>query len=151
MTATEMDLSGRDLAAEQFVDFTFLNPDDALTPLEVDRHLKLLNNELARAQVRARNARNQEIRDLREFALAKTPLLLEPECPVPGTRGVTKAQRDEWLSDRLPGLWWKYQSSRIVRISAEEYMERLGKQVGCIQSIGKNARQSYGLPGGYGS
>lgn len=150
MTTAEMDLDGRDVVAERFRDFTFLEPEAALTPVEVDRHLKLLNNELARAQMGARNARNREIRDLREFSLAKAPLLLDPECPVPGTRGVTKAQRDEWLSERLPELWWTYQSSRIRRVSAEEYMERLGKQVGCLQSIGKNARQAYGLPG-YGS
>lgn len=151
MTATDMDLSGRDLAAEQFSDFTFLNPDDALTPDEVDRHLKLLNNELARAQVGARNARNREVRALREFSLAKTPLLLDPQCPEPGVRGATKSQRDEWLSEQLPDLWWAYQSARTVRISAEEYMERLNRQVRCIQSIGKNARQSYGLPNGFGS
>ncbi len=60
---------------------------------------------------------------------------------------MTVAQRDEWIQERLPDLWWPYQASKIVRISAEDYNNRLGRQVRCIQSINANARQAYDTVG----
>ncbi|MCW2870255.1 hypothetical protein [Actinacidiphila oryziradicis] len=129
-------------------DFSFLDPDAALTPAEVDRHMKMLNNELARAQMALRRVRYKEIRDYKEFCDARSPLLLEADCPVVSkSAGVTVAQRDEWIQERLPALWWTFQASKLVRISAEDYNTRLARQVRCIQSINANARQAYDIGG----
>lgn len=129
-------------------DFTFLDPDDAMTPAQVDRHIKLLNNEVARAQIALRRCRYKEIQDFKEFSEARSPLLLDPECPVISkTAGVTKAQRDEWIQERIPALWWTYQGSKLVRSTCEDYIRRLGEQVRLTQTISASARQAYETTG----
>ncbi|MCW2868716.1 hypothetical protein [Actinacidiphila oryziradicis] len=132
-------------------DFTFLNPDEAMTPAEVDRHIKLLNNELARAQIALRRCRYKEIRDYKEFCEARTPLLLDPDCPVVSkSAGVTKAQRDEWVQERTPNLWWTYQGAKVVRLTAEDYSKRLSEQVRLTQTLNASARQAYETTGRHG-
>ena len=127
-------------------DFTFLDPGTELTPPEVDRHLKTLINELARAQLALRRARTEEIEKQKEYEAAKYKLLLDEECPVPLTnRSITNTHREEWVNAHIPELWWAFVEARNTRQAEWDYLTRLDTQGRLLQSINKNAGQALDL------
>jgi hypothetical protein len=131
-----------------YEDFEPIDPDADMSPADVDRHLKILRNELARARIGLRNARNHEIRCFRTYTDARNALLLSPECPeVSRSTGITVAERDAWINARIPEEFWAYEGAKVMRKNAESYSQQVREQVKCIQSIGANARQAYDIAG----
>lgn len=126
----------------------WINPDADMTPAEVDRHLKILRNELAKASLQLRRARDRELECEGLYLKARTKLLLSVDCPnVRGPGGVTVDERDAWLDNQLDNELWIYKEAKVARENAETYMRAVNKQVACIQSLGANARQAYGMAG----
>jgi len=122
--------------------------DATLTPVDVDRYLRRLNNALAYAERELRLARRDEVNAEQVYAEAKQPFLLDPSCPDPSRSGVSQKAQEEWLGARVPVEYWAYRRAKVVRMNAQDHAKRLDGQVRCIQSINSLVKQMYSLSGG---
>lgn len=130
-------------------EFEPIDLDAALTPHDVDRYLRRLHNELYIAERALRESRYLEVQALKAYSEAKQPFLLDPDCPDTSRSGVTKTAQEEWISARIPDLYWAYQGAKVVRMNAQSYARRLDGQIKCLQSINTIVRQQYGMPGSH--
>jgi hypothetical protein len=121
--------------------------DATLTPVDVDRYLRRLNNALAYAEKELRAARKAEVDAEQAYAEAKQPYLLDPDCPDPSRSGVSMKAQEEWLGAKVPEQYWLYRRRKVVRMNAQDHAKRLDSQVRCIQSINSLVRQMYSLDG----
>lgn len=121
--------------------------DATLTPVDVDRYLRRLNNALAYAERDLRQARKNEVDAEQRYAEAKQPHLLEPDCPDPSRSGVSMKAQEEWLGARVPEQYWAFRRAKALRMNAQDHAKRLDSQVRCIQSINSLVRQMYSLDG----
>lgn len=131
-------------------EFVPIDPDTEMLPAQIDRHLKRLYNELAFAIGDLRKARGEEVNAKKAYTEARNRLLLSGECPRVGrgSNDVTVDEREAWINNRLDGEVWVLEGAKVVRESAEDYLNNtLRGQVSCIQSIGATARQMYDLSG----
>lgn len=130
-------------------EFEPIDLDAALTPHDVDRYLRRLHNELYIAERALRESRYKEVQALKAYSEAKQPFLLDPGCPDTSRSGVTKTAQEEWISAKIPDLYWTYQGAKVVRMNAQSYAKRLDSQIKCLQSINTIVRQQYGMSGSY--
>lgn len=132
--------------------FEFLDEGAVLSPVETDRFLRKLNNELAWAHLRVRQARAAELQREEQFARARVPLLLDDDVPKVGTRAgeVTKATQDQWFADRLPDPYWALRSARAARQNAIDYARVVADQVEIMRSLNSNAKTIYDTSTGVG-
>lgn len=131
-------------------EFVPLDLDATLTPVDVDRYLRRIHNELAYAERDLRAARNSEVDADEQFAMAKQPLLLDPACPDPTRSGVSKAAQEEWISARVPDPYWAFRRAKVSRMNAEDHARRLDGQIRVLQSINSLVKQMYNLNGSHG-
>lgn len=125
-----------------------LELDSDLTPHDVDRLLRRIHNAIAYAGRDLRQSRDAEVEAEKAYRLARAPLMDHPECPEPNrSKGVTKTDRDEWINDRIPDLYWNWREAKNLRQNAEDYSWSLKEQVKCLQSINSIVRQMYDLTG----
>lgn len=124
--------------------------DATLTPVDVDRYLRRLSNALAYSERELRLARAAEVDAEQEYAEAKQPYLLDPECPDPTRSGVSQKTQEAWLGARVPEQYWAYRRAKVVRMNAQDHAKRLDGQVRCIQSINSLVKQMYNLEGRHG-
>jgi hypothetical protein len=130
-------------------EFEPIDLDAALTPHDVDRYLRRLHNELYTAERALRESRYKEVQALKAYSEEKQPFLLDPNCPDTSRSGVTKAAQEEWISAKIPDLYWMYQGAKVVRMNAQSYAKRLDGQIKCLQSINTIVRQQYGMSGSH--
>ncbi len=128
-------------------EFVPIDVDALLTPADVDRYLRQIYNELYYARKDLRNARNEEIDALEVYSRARLPLLADPGCPDPNLSSVTVTQQRNWVNDRIPDQWWRYQRAKTARLTASDKVGQLHEQVKCLQSINSIAKQAFDLGG----
>lgn len=123
-------------------------PQDALTPVQVESKLRQLVNDLGRARTSLRQARDVELRKKTDWERARRRLLLSPDCPaMTGPGSVSAAERDAWVDDQIDDLALAYQISKVARESAQEHMRTLKEQAELVRSLGASVRQAYELSG----
>lgn len=138
------------MSAETRDAFEPLDLDAAFTPHDIDRFLRGLYNELYIAERALRESRYKEIQALRAYSEAKQPLLMDPDCPDTSRSGVTKTAQEDWISGKIPDLYWAYQGAKVVRMNSQDYAKRLDSQVKVLQSINSVVKQMYGMSGSHG-
>ncbi|MEV8639406.1 hypothetical protein AB0395_47920 [Streptosporangium sp. NPDC051023] len=124
--------------------FRILDEDAVLTPVEADRYLKQVNNELGRAQIALRRLRYEELRLTKAYTEAKTVLLFSVDCPKVGrSEGqVTVDERDAWINAHID-CYWQFASLQVQVKNAEDYLRTVGKQVSIAQTLNNNAKDAY--------
>jgi hypothetical protein len=129
--------------------FTRINPDAELTPVEVERHLKVLFNELARAQGDLREARDSELDAKRSYELARARAVLSQECPKVSRKegGATVDERDAWVTLQIADAEEIYAVASVARANTEDYLRMLRQQAEIIRSLGTSVRQAYEMAG----
>ena len=131
--------------------FEFVDEDTILTPVQTERFLKQLHNEIGRAQLELRKARREEAEKFRLYLTARKPFEVEPDCPEVG-RGVgqvTEKARELWFEARIPKQYWAWKEAVLIRQNAADYVWQVKKQTEIMQSINANNRLMYTtFPGG---
>lgn len=125
--------------------FQFVDAGAVLTPVETDRFLKLLNNELGLAQLAVRRSRHTELDCFKAYLIARKPHESDPDCPDAG-RGagqVAERVRELWFEARIPTEYWAWKDAVLARQDAVEYAWQVKTQVKLMQSINNNAKVGY--------
>lgn len=120
---------------------------EALTPVEVERKLRRLVNDLARAQVALREARDKEVAARHAFESAQRREILSGDCPKVARGGYTTAERDAWVAQRVELQQRAYDWAKAAREAAEDHLRVLRDQSMVVMSLGRSVNAAYAMAG----
>ena len=122
---------------------------EALTPVQIERKLRQLVNDLGRTQVVLAEARDAEVDARHEFDRARRRALLSGECPGhPG--GWTVAEQTAWVEREgvereVEDLEFAARKATVIREAAQDRLWTLLAQAKIVRSIGASVRQADGM------
>jgi hypothetical protein len=125
--------------------YTFVDTSTVLTPVETELFLKLLHNELGKAQLAVKKARDAEVDAEEAYMRARLPLLLKEDCPDAERRNgrVTQKQVDMWFADRIPAEHQALRRAQVDRRNAVAYAGVVKDQVQVMRSLNSLAKAFY--------
>lgn len=122
-------------------------PYEPLSPLDIEQKLRWLSTQLTQAQKALEKARDDEVSKRHALNAARRRAILSEDCPKVTRGGVTTAERDAWVDDRLPDLQLAYDLASAKRESAQDHLRVLREQAEITRSLGTFVRQAYELAG----
>ena len=120
---------------------------DALTPVDIERRLRSLVNDLTRAQQALAQARDIEVDRKHELNRERRRALLSQGRPKVERGGFTTAERDAWVDDKVSDLQFTYDKAVIARESAQDHLRVLRDQAEIVRSLGASVRTAYEMAG----
>ena len=130
----------------------WLNPDEAMTPRDVERLLAKLHNEGIRAEKERRKLADHRLDCKVAYEKALIIATMDPECPKPNRTDVTVAQRDAWLRGVIFDEWEALQMAEQNLEHQDRYLRDLSEGTSKVQTISGHVKQAYAMPqSGYGS
>ena len=120
---------------------------DALTPVDIERRLRQLVNDLTRAQQALAQARDVEVDKKHDLNRERRRAMLSGKAPKVARGGYTTAERDAWVDDQVSGLQFDYDKAVIARESAQDHLRVLRDQAEIVRSLGASVRQAYEMAG----
>lgn len=120
---------------------------EPLTPLSVEQKLRQLVNDLARAQVVLREARDQEVDARHEYDRARRRALLSDKSPKVIRGGYTVAEQSAWVDEQCADLKFAADKATVVREAAQDRLRVLLAQAEIVRSLGASVRTGYELAG----
>lgn len=120
---------------------------EPLTPLSVEAKLRQLVNDLTRAQIILRDARDDEVDARHEYERAKRRALLSDKSPKVTRGGYTVAEQSAWVDEECADLKFKADKATVVREAAQDKLRVLLAQAEIVRSLGASVRQAYDLAG----
>ena len=120
---------------------------EALTPLDVERKLRALVNDLTRAQAELREARDAEVDARHEYDRARRRDLLSDKSPKVTRGGYTVAEQAAWVDGECADLKFAADKAAVVREAAQDRLRVLLVQAEIVRSSGASVRQAYELAG----
>ena len=122
-------------------------PQEPLTPLAVEMRLRALVNDLSRAQMVLREARDAEVDARHAYDRARRRELLSEKSPRVTRGGYTTAERDAWVDSQCSDLKFDADKATVVREAAQDKLRVLLAQAEIVRSLGASVRQSYEMAG----
>jgi hypothetical protein len=120
---------------------------EALTPLDVERKLRQLVNDLARAQAELREARDAEVDARHEYDRARRRALLSEKSPKVTRGGYTVAEQAAWVEEECADLKFAADKATVVREAAQDRLRVLLAQAEIVRSLGASVRQAFEMAG----
>jgi len=120
---------------------------EPLTPLDIERRLRGLLNDLTRAQAALAQARDLEVDAKHELGRARRRALLSGKAPKVARGGYTTAERDAWVDSEVADLQFAYDRAVVARESAQDHLRVLRDQAEIVRSLGASVRQAYEMAG----
>lgn len=120
---------------------------EPLTPVDIERKLRQLVTDLARAQSALAQARDIEVDKKHDLNRARRRALLSEKSPKVTRGGYTTAERDAWVDDQVADLQLAYDKAVIARESAQDHLRVLRDQAEIVRSLGASVRQAYEMAG----
>jgi hypothetical protein len=120
---------------------------EPLNPIDIERRLRGLFNDLSRAQSALAQARDLEVNAKHDLGRARRRALLSGKCPKVARGGFTTAERDAWVDNEVADLQFAYDRAVVTRESAQDHLRVLRDQAEIVRSLGASVRQAYELAG----
>jgi hypothetical protein len=124
---------------------------EPLSPVDIERKLRALVNDLALAYKDLAEARDAEVHAKHEFESAHRSALLDPNRPRVERGGLTTAERDAWVGERCSAQKWEYDVAEAVRKAAEDHLRVVRDQASLVQTLARSVHQAYSMAGTGGS
>lgn len=106
-----------------------------------------MSTQLTQAQKELSKARDDEVSKRHALNAARRRVILSDDCPKVSRGGMTTAERDAWVDDKLPELQLAYDLAVTKRESAQDHLRVLREQAEITRSLGTFVRQAYELAG----
>jgi hypothetical protein len=120
---------------------------EPLTPLDIERRLRQLVIDLARAQAALAQARDLEVDARHEYDRAKRRAVLSDKAPAVTRGGYTVAYLTAWTEEQCADLKFAADKATVVREAAQDRLRVLLAQAEIVRSLGASVRQAYELTG----
>jgi hypothetical protein len=114
---------------------------EPLTPLAVEAKLRQLVNDLARAQVVLREARDAEVDARHEYDRARRRALLSDKSPKVTRGGYTVAEQSAWVDEQCADLKLAADKATVIREAAQDRLRILLAQAESVRSLGASVRK----------
>jgi hypothetical protein len=126
----------------------YINPDEALSPRQVEQLLGELYNEQIRAEVARRDLNDHLLDCVVAHEKALVIATMDPMCPkVQTTPRVTVDERDAWIKGVVFGEWEALQMAKTNLENQDRYLRALADNTSKVQTISGHVKQAYSLPG----
>lgn len=125
--------------------YAFIDTAAVLTPDQTELFLKLLHNELGKAQLAVKRTRDAELDAEEAYMKARLPLLVDEDCPDADRRNgrVTQKQVDMWFAQRIPDEHQALRRAQVDRRNAVSYAGVVKDQVQVMRSLNSLAKVFY--------
>lgn len=118
-----------------------------LTPVDVERKLRRLVNDLAKSQKSLREARDHEVGKRHEYEAARRRALLSDDRPRVERGGCTTAERDAWVDDQCAKERQDFEIAEAARKAAEDHLRVTRDQASVVQTLARSVQQAYSMTG----
>lgn len=118
-----------------------------LTPVDIERKLRQLVNDLGLSQQALRQARDLEVDARHDYERAKRRARLSDKCPKVTRGGWTAAEQDAWVENECGDLKFSADKATVVREAAQDRLRVLLAQAEIVRSLGASVRQAYEMAG----
>ena len=122
-------------------------PIEDLMPIDCERKLRSLVNEMARAERALRKARDSEIEKKHLYQAAKRVAFQSPECPKPSRGGFTVADREVWVEGQCADEERAYDDAVADREDARDHLFTVREQATSVQSLLRSTWKAFELSG----
>lgn len=120
---------------------------EPLTPVDVERKIRQLVNDLGRALQELGEARDAEVHAKHAWESVRRSALLDPKRPRVTRGGWTTAERDAWVEQQCSGTREAYDIAEVVRRAAEDHLRVVRDQASLVQTLARSVHQAYSLAG----
>lgn len=118
-----------------------------LTPIDIERRLIQLTNQITAAQTELRNARDVETEAEITYKKARLVASHREDCPRPARGGATVGERDEWIHRQTFDEWTAYRRAETSREIAQDALRATLAVAEVVRSLGSSVRTAYTLAG----
>lgn len=122
-------------------------PIEDLMPIDCERKLRSLVNEMTRAERALRTARDDEIKKKHLHKAARRVAFQSPECPKPSRGGLTIADRDVWVEGQCATEERAYDDAVADREYAKDHLVTVREQATSVQSLLRSTWKAFEISG----
>lgn len=120
---------------------------EPLTPVETERQVRWISNEMSRARVSLMEARNEEVAAKHVYERTRRRAILSGGCPRVTRGGHTVLDRDAWVDEQCAPVREAYELAEVKRKAAEEHLRTLYQQGMLAATLAKSVHQAYAMAG----
>jgi hypothetical protein len=121
--------------------------EDTLTPVEAERLLYQLYNDMSRARADLRDARDAEVTAKHVYQSKHRRMLLSRDCPKVTRGGYTTAERDAWVALQAEAEEQAFDLAEAKRKAAEDNLRTVRDQGVMAATLLKSANQAFAMAG----
>jgi len=114
-----------------------------MSPVQVEQKLRYLHDQLGTSTEELRKARQAELEAQLALTGAKARATLSPACPKVARGGCTVAERNAWVQLAIQNEDQAYETAKVMRQAATDYVKTVRDQLAAVQSIGASVREAY--------
>lgn len=122
-------------------------PVEDLMPIDCERKLRSLVNEMTRAERALRKARDAEVDAKHLYQAAKRVAFMSPDCPKPTRGGHTVADREVWVEGQCATEERAYDNAVVERQEAQEHVNTVREQATSVQSLLRSTWKAFEISG----
>lgn len=122
-------------------------PIEDLMPIDCERKLRSLVNEMTRAERALRKARDTEIHLKHLHKAARRVAFQSPECPQPSRGGYTVADREVWVEGQCAIEERVYDDAVADREDARDHLFTVREQATSVQSLLRSTWKAFEISG----
>jgi predicted component of type VI protein secretion system len=119
---------------------------EAMSPAEVEAKLRFITQEMGRAQLDLRAARQAELEAKVAYQAAHRAAMLSPDRPRVARGAFTVAELAAWVEEQCATEETAYETAKVTRQSAADYLHTVEEQGKFVQSINKSVDTAYRMP-----
>jgi hypothetical protein len=120
---------------------------EPLSPVDIERKLRELVNNLSAAYKDLAEARDAEVHAKHAYEAEHRAALLDPNRPKVERGGMTTAERDAWVADRAAARKQDYDIAEVIRKAAEDHLRVVRDQASVVQTLARSVQQAYSMAG----
>ena len=117
------------------------------TPAAAESRLRYLDNEMTKAELRLREARDAEVDRKHEYEAAKRRAFLSAECPKPTRGGYTVADREVWVDDQCADEQRAYDIAVAAREAAQDHHRTVRDQAMVAMALLRSGSTAFNMSG----
>lgn len=121
--------------------------DHALTPVAAERRLLALDNDMTRAELDLRKARDAEVLAKHTYEAARRRAGFDKECPRVERGGATVDMRKQWIEDRCADEGRDYDIKTAAREAAQDHHRTVRDQAMVAMALLRSVTTAYNMSG----
>lgn len=121
--------------------------DHALTPVMAEKRLQWLDNEMTKAELALRRARDEEVDAKHKWEAARRRAGFDKECPRVARGGATVDERKQWIDDQCANEQRTYDLKVAAREGAQDHHRTVRDQAMIAMALLRSVTTAFNMSG----